>query len=532
VVLEFLLALALAGLALLVRESLNPVLHTRAPYLFSFIPLVLTAVTFGFGPALLVTAVNVVWVGVAYYHFPQAVHLEDLVALCLFAFVGSTIAWLGEAQKRARNVIKEHADQLEVRVALRTSELTLSQQRGEVLMALTTMLADLGRPEAVAELAADRLLYALGGEAAVIAERSETGWRSVGTQTAAWTRLEERLQESPNFKEMLSSSLAQGIPQSLTVQAPSQMPVALTLSPIPGPLGRSRGALILAREATLVWTSEEQLFLTRAAGNIGLALDRAQASVALQERSQDLEDLNLQLEGFASSISHDLGAPVRHVLGFAAMIERRDQLDTTDAQHLGRITSAANRMGQMINGLLSFSRASRQHLRVQQVDLSRLVPEVWAQFQPDLQDRTVEFHLGELPTVPGDAVALRSVFENLLSNAVKYSRHRSPARISVEAAFEADGWVICVQDNGAGFNPKYSHRLFEMFQRLHREDEFEGTGIGLATVARLVQRHGGRVWAEGDTDAGATLYVYLPGRGAARSADLAAPRPTALRGER
>lgn len=233
----------------------------------------------------------------------------------------------------------------------------------------------------------------------------------------------------------------------------------------------------------------------------------------LQDRAAQLEVANKELESFSYSVSHDLRAPLRHVQGYVDMLTREAQgaLSGKGQRFLRTIAEAAREMGLLIDDLLSFSRMGRAEMREATVDTLRLVAEVRESLEREAAGRTIRWTVGELPAVRGDAAMLRIVFVNLLGNAVKYTRRRATAEIEVGCAgHEDDRVVFFVRDNGAGFDMKYADKLFGVFQRLHRADEFEGTGIGLATVRRIVGRHGGRTWAEGRPDAGATFHLTLP----------------------
>jgi two-component system, sensor histidine kinase and response regulator len=232
----------------------------------------------------------------------------------------------------------------------------------------------------------------------------------------------------------------------------------------------------------------------------------------LQERLAELTGLNEELEAFSYSVSHDLRAPLRHVLGFVDLLRRRSEetLDEPSRRYLSLISTAATRMTALIDDLLSFSQTSRVGLRWTTVDLAVLVAEVREHLAPDIAEREVIWQIGELPPVWGDHALLRIAFTNLLQNALKYSRGVSPTRIEVAARTEGDRVVVHVRDNGVGFDMAFAGKLFGVFQRLHRVDEFEGTGIGLATVRRIVTRHGGRVWAEASPGEGATFFLALP----------------------
>jgi signal transduction histidine kinase len=232
----------------------------------------------------------------------------------------------------------------------------------------------------------------------------------------------------------------------------------------------------------------------------------------VQQRTIELQEINQELESFTYSVSHDLRAPLRHIAGFATMLEDRvgNTLDERSRKYLSTISAAAGRMGRLIDDLLAFSRMGRTSLSPRSVDLSRLVQEARSDLAPDTAGRQIEWVVNPLPTVHADPALLRPVLVNLLSNAMKYSAGRSPARIEIGAATQNGEAVVFVRDNGVGFDMRYVNKLFGVFQRLHRADEFEGTGIGLANVRRIIARHGGRTWAEGEVDRGATFYFSLP----------------------
>jgi light-regulated signal transduction histidine kinase (bacteriophytochrome) len=230
-------------------------------------------------------------------------------------------------------------------------------------------------------------------------------------------------------------------------------------------------------------------------------------------RLAELTALNREIEAFSYSVSHDLRAPLRHVNGFVDLLTAHagDRLDDKSRRYLKVIADGAKQMGRLIDDLLSFSRTSRAEMAATSVDLDQLVREVIPEVQRDAPGRSLEWVLDPLPTVSGDRAMLRIVLTNLLSNAVKYTRNRQQARIEVGARPGEDGLaVLFVKDNGVGFDRRFADKLFGVFQRLHRAEEFEGTGIGLATVRRIINRHGGRTWAEGEPGVGATFYVTIP----------------------
>lgn len=251
-------------------------------------------------------------------------------------------------------------------------------------------------------------------------------------------------------------------------------------------------------------------------------IERAQAAInqinseleqRVKDRTAQLEGLNRELEAFSYSVSHDLRAPLRHIDGFAQMLRKNSvgALDEKSTRYLGVIGDSAKRMGNLIDDLLAFSRMGRREISDVVVDTGALIREIIAELETDLRGRSIEWSIADLPQIRGDSAMLRVVWVNLISNAVKYTRPKEAARI--EIGFENNSsteTIFYIRDNGVGFDMQYADNLFGVFQRLHRDAEFEGTGIGLASVRRVINRHGGRTWAEGQLNEGASFYFSIP----------------------
>ncbi|HVS02397.1 MAG TPA: ATP-binding protein, partial [Thermoanaerobaculia bacterium] len=234
---------------------------------------------------------------------------------------------------------------------------------------------------------------------------------------------------------------------------------------------------------------------------------------ALQEKLREVEASNLELEAFSYSVSHDLRAPLRAIDGFCRLLEEdcADQLPVEGRRYLDVVRDNARRMGQLIDDLLAFSRLGRKPLEPREVAMEALVRGAYAELRQEDDGREVALEVGDLPPCHGDPALLGQVVLNLLANALKFSRDRRPARIEVGWQPSEGGGAYFVRDNGVGFDMRYADKLFGVFQRLHRDDEFAGTGVGLALVQRIVHRHGGRIWASAEPGLGATFYFTLGG---------------------
>ncbi|HWX15764.1 MAG TPA: ATP-binding protein [Chthoniobacterales bacterium] len=232
----------------------------------------------------------------------------------------------------------------------------------------------------------------------------------------------------------------------------------------------------------------------------------------LGKRSGELQAINKELEAFAYSVSHDLRAPIRHIAGFTELLQKNaaSSLNDKSQRHMVMILESAKRMGNLIDDLLAFSRIGRAETHMTMVSLQQLVQESLSEIAQETEGRNIVWRVGKLPACYGDRSMLRLALVNLISNAVKFTRTRPQAEIEIASTnHKQDQIVMFIRDNGVGFDMKYVNKLFGVFQRLHAPEAFEGTGIGLATVQRIVHRHGGKVWAEGLLDKGATFYFSL-----------------------
>ena len=297
-----------------------------------------------------------------------------------------------------------------------------------------------------------------------------------------------------SLRRAMEERVSQGLHTKFMFEDGSYTWFDISVQPVP------EGIFILSIDITSQKFAEE-----------GMRRLNEQLEARVVARTAALDTVNKELEAFGYSVSHDLRAPLRHLDGFARLaIERIGDSDDKTREYLTKISRSSAKMGDLIDDLLALSRASRLDLNAQPVDLQALVSGVREECMHDAGQRNIEWQIGTLPQVQGDQALLRQVFTNLLSNAIKFTRNCEQAVIEVHAELTADNEVqISVRDNGAGFDMRYADKLYGVFQRLHHESEFEGTGIGLAIVRRIVERHGGKVWAVSAPGDGAVFYLTL-----------------------
>lgn len=276
--------------------------------------------------------------------------------------------------------------------------------------------------------------------------------------------------------------------------------VATTIVPFLNPHGKPRQYVAIRADITERKAAEEKIVQLN-----------AELEQRVTARTHDLEMANEELKAFSYSVSHDLRAPLRAMGGFAEILEMQlGENVSPEARHaMKRIQENAVKMGQLIDRLLDFSTLNWLPVTKMQVSPAEIARVVFNELRSELNGRSVEIEITELPKCEADPTLLKQVFTNLLSNALKYSRGKNPAIIKIGSLQEDEGIIYFVKDNGAGFDMEYANKLFRVFQRLHSADQFEGTGVGLAIVQRIIQRHGGRVWAEAEVDHGATFYFTI-----------------------
>jgi PAS domain S-box-containing protein len=372
----------------------------------------------------------------------------------------------------------------------------------------------------------------------VLAERMNEGAATLTTEGtilfcnqrfAEMVRVPAERLLSSNFISMLCEEERSGFPQlvrqalrnnvrtegNLLRNCGTMLPVQLSLSPIP--LEESgQGICLIATDISGRKLVEEKLRtaiddLKRAQDELRLSNEKLEQRV--QERTTDLVAVNKELEAFAYAVAHDLRAPLRHIHGFSdLLLHDGESTLSVDSRHwLNCILNGTSRMEKLLEDLLNLSRLGRQPVNRRTIPLKTLVQEVIDDLAAETSNRQIEWKLGDLPPANCDPALLRIVFVNLLSNAIKFTRPRSTATIEVGHSVSNGKLVLFVRDNGAGFEMKYVGKLFGVFQRLHLEKDFEGTGIGLATVNRILQKHGGQIWAEAELDKGATFYFTVGG---------------------
>jgi signal transduction histidine kinase len=392
-------------------------------------------------------------------------------------------------------------DRAEAQVRAATAELREAEREARRHAALlTTVMESIGDGVVVVDESGDFLMYNpavhdlfRSGNSEAWADREYAVFRPDGSPfpPPEWPLVRAVAGESCDHVEMVM-----GDPTD-----PDRVCLSVSARPL-GPDTGQRGAVAVFHDITELRRLNDRLEQR--------VRDR---TAELADQAERLQEANAELEAFSYSVSHDLRAPLRTVNGFARMLslDYGGALDDAGRRYLDKVRSGAQNMDHLIDGLLSFSRLQRQALVRRDVEMNALVRAAWEDLAAERAERRIELRLEDLPPATGDPRLVRQVLANLLGNAVKYTSHRPDATIDVRAVTDVDGQVVYeIRDNGIGFDMRYADQLFKVFQRLHRREDYEGTGIGLALTARIVRRHGGRIWAEAEPGVGATFRFTLP----------------------
>ena len=468
-------------------------------------------VAFGFG----VLAFNYYFTGPSYsISFTR----EDFAYFSVFALLSGLLIWFGIVRRRAEADLRQSRDELEIKVAGRTAELRKTNEqlqqevaermRGEETLRERASLLDLTHDTVFVRDMNDVITY----------------WNRGAEELYGWTKQEALGQVSHQLMGTIFPEPLDEINTNLlrtgrwdgelihTTRDGTRLVAASRWSLQRDEAGNPTAILETNNNITERKQAEEALRRSRDE----LEIKVKERTGELRKMNVELQSVNKELEAFAYSVSHDLRAPVRHIAGFTELLQKHSDavLDDKSRHHISMILDSAKRMGSLVDDLLAFSRIGRAEAQKTTVHLEPLIKGVVGEIAPDTKGRKIVWHIGNLPICYGDPAMLRLVFVNLVANAVKFTRTRERAEIEIDSLNHApDEVVVFVKDNGVGFDMKYKDKLFGVFQRLHSQEAFEGTGIGLATVQRIVQGHGGQVWAEASVNNGATFYVVLPKAG-------------------
>ena len=447
-------------------------------YLFA---IAITAWYLGSGPAVLAVVLSIACFDYFFTEprFSFYVTTSDLPYFVIFIAFALLVAWFSAVRRRVERELRQARDHLEVEVAERTQQASLLNLTHDPIF-----VRDMSDVITYWNRGAQELYGWAANEA--IGSRAPELLHTVFP--AALQDIRGELLRTGRWEGELTRSKADGTP----------VIVASRWSLRRDEQGQPAAILETNNDITEHKRREEQI---------------QSLNQELARRSTALEATNKELEAFAYSISHDLRAPLRHMAGYTELLQKRasSAFDEKSNHYILMILESARRMGSLIDDLLAFSRIGRAETQKTLVSLEQLVDEALSEVRREAEGRTIRWKIGALPDFYGDPSMLRLALVNLLSNAVKFTRTRPQAEIEIGCAGgSTDEPVVFIKDNGVGFDMKYVHKLFGVFQRLHQADTFEGTGIGLATVQRIIHRHGGRVWAEGGVDQGATFYFSAP----------------------
>jgi PAS domain S-box-containing protein len=476
-------ALLLVALALAAGLSLAHFDFQGVQFPFFLIAIAVVVWREGTGPAIFALILS----SLAYnYFFTPPIYSfyispSDIPRYIVFILFALLITWFSSVRRRVEQDLRQSRDELEKEVAVRTQQASLLDLTHDTIFVRDTCDIITYWNRGAEEL------YGWTAEQA-IGRRSHDLLHTVFP--ASVTDIQAELLREGRWEGELTHTKADG----------SEVVVA------------SRWALRRDKQAQLAGVLETNNDITDRKHREEEIRD---LNKELLQRSTDLEATNKELEAFAYSVSHDLRAPLRHIAGYAEMLQKNSAsvLNEKSNRYMTVILESAKKMGSLIDDLLQYSRVGRAETRRTLVNLDQLVKEVLSETRLEADNRNIVWKVDSLPQCYADRSMLRLVLVNLISNAIKFTRQRPEAEICIgRADGNSDELVVFVRDNGTGFDMKYVHKLFGVFQRLHHADEFEGTGIGLATVQRIIHGHGGRVRAEGAVNQGATFYFSLPNR--------------------
>jgi PAS domain S-box-containing protein len=401
--------------------------------------------------------------------------------------------------REAELALRQSRDELEARIAGRTADLSAAVRVLKESQQHLSLAQRAGRIcTFVCSLSSGRVTWV--GDAAMLFGLAEG---TLPATVAEWQRLVHPEDREP-LEEAISRAVHTPVQISYRVLRPDRSAHWLFLR-------AQAHAAEDGRETRILGVNVDITERMRAEDEVRALNAELERRVA--ERTAQLETANRDLQSFTYSVSHDLRAPLRHIDGFAKILleDCGPQLDPAARRYLDRIRGATGQMGHLIDDLLNLARVGRREMELRPADLTALVQKTIADLADETAGRNVDWRVAPLPVVACDAGLLGQVFANLLSNALKFTRPRDPAVIEVGRELRGGETVLFVQDNGVGFDPRYADKLFGVFQRLHPQEEFEGTGVGLAIVHRVIRNHGGRIWAEAEPGRGAAFYFTLPG---------------------
>lgn len=397
-------------------------------------------------------------------------------------------------RRKAENALRALNDELELRILHRTAELRESETRFRNLIDVAPygiVVADgagfitLTNPQADKQFGYER--NELIGQAVEVLLPPELHQQHIAHR--------HHFSTQPSYRRMGANRDLEAVRKD-----GSRFPVEVALAP----MNEGDTHLVVATVIDITLRKQSELEILQL---------NAELEQKVQLRTAELHDTNKELEAFTYSVSHDLRAPLRHIQGYLELLteDTSNQLSDEGKRYLEIVSTSSREMNTLIDDLLAFSRISRADMQLQEVDMDTLVHATIESLRQDLKNRAIDWHIGELPPVCGDPALIKLALLNLIGNAIKYTRQREQARIDIGFQPTDEGEsAYFIKDNGAGFDMKYIDKLFGVFQRLHRHSEFEGTGIGLANVKRIISKHGGKVWAQGQVDQGASFYFTLP----------------------